>query len=75
MQKPLRPRPSRDLFVPHVQVAFSSEGQRLLGSAEGLFNVELVQEVQWRVLEWSRRLHAQGRFDHCCVPGERDCHP
>jgi hypothetical protein len=66
MQNPMRPRPSSDLFVPHGQVAFSSEGQRLFGSAEGPFNVELAQEVQWRVTEWCRRLHAQGPFDHCC---------
>ncbi len=63
---PSRPRPSSDLFVPHGQADFRIEGSRLLGAAEGPFNLELAQEVQWRVLEWCRRLHAQGRFDHCC---------
>ena len=54
------------LFAPHGKAEFSRQGQRLLGVAEGPFNLELAQEVHRRVLDWCRRLHAEGEFDHLC---------
>jgi hypothetical protein len=66
MQPPKATQPRSPMFVAHGQVSFVREGQRLIGSAAGPFNLELAQQVRQHVPAICRELAGNGAFDYLC---------
>ncbi|MDT8991992.1 hypothetical protein RQP54_14060 [Curvibacter sp. APW13] len=64
--EPLPPSNPRR-FAPHGQASFHCEGRRLVGFAQGPFNVELARHLDQQIVDWCRRLCVDGPFDHLCV--------
>jgi len=56
----------REKFSPHGIAEFWCEGRRLMGIAEGPFNLEMARYIEQQIVEWCSRMRADGPFDHLC---------